>query len=79
MDAVIEHTSELDARGLNCPLPILKTRTALKSLNTGEVLKMISTDAGSANDIIAFCSQTGHGLLSSDHIGDDYIFHIRKN
>ncbi len=78
MDAVIDHTTELDARGLNCPLPVLKTRTALKALSTGDVLKMISSDAGSVNDIEAFCTQTGHGLLSSDQLGDDYIFHIRK-
>ena len=69
---------ELDARGLNCPLPVLKTRGELKSMNTGEVLKMISSDAGSVKDIPAFCNQTGNGLLSSSQEGGDYIFFIRK-
>ena len=69
---------ELDARGLNCPLPVLKARGELNSMNTGEVLKMISSDAGSMNDIPAFCKQTGNGLLSSSKEGGDYIFFIRK-
>ena len=70
---------ELDTTGLNCPLPILKTKKELKAMETGSVLKMVSSDAGSLKDIEAFCSQTGHGLLSSEQAGDSYIFHIRKN
>ena len=70
-------TAELDARGLNCPLPILKTRKQLKSMQTGGVLKVISTDPGSVKDMEAFCNQTGHGLVSSEQQGSDYIFHIR--
>ncbi len=70
---------ELDTTGLNCPLPILKTRKELKLMETGSVLKLVSSDIGSLNDIPAFCSQTGHGLLSSEQAGSSYIFHIRKN
>jgi len=70
---------ELDTIGLNCPLPILKTKKELKSMETGTVLKMISSDAGSLKDMEAFCAQTGHGLLSSQQEGNSYIFHIRKN
>lgn len=70
---------ELDTLGLNCPLPILKTKKELKAMETGSILKMVSSDVGSLKDIEAFCSQTGHGLLSSEQDGDSYIFHIRKN
>ena len=70
---------ELDTIGLNCPLPILKTKKELKSMETGTVLKMVSSDAGSLKDMEAFCSQTGHGLLSSQQEGSSYIFHIQKN
>ncbi|HFC05557.1 MAG TPA: sulfurtransferase TusA family protein [Rhizobiales bacterium] len=70
---------ELDTSGLNCPLPILKTKKELKAMETGSILKMVSSDAGSLKDIEAFCSQTGHGLLSSEQDGSSYIFHIRKN
>jgi len=70
---------ELDTIGLSCPLPILKTKKELKSMETGSVLKMISSDAGSLKDMESFCSQTGHGLLSSEQEGASYIFHIRKN
>lgn len=69
---------ELDTSGLNCPLPILKTRKALKEMATGEVLKLISTDAGSRADIAAFCQQTGNGLLSSAQNDNTYVFHICK-
>ena len=70
---------ELDTTGLNCPLPILKTRKELKSMNTGDVLKMTSSDVGSLKDIEAFCNQTGHGLLSTAQEGNSYVYHIRKN
>ncbi len=75
--SAISATMELDARGLSCPLPILKTRKQLKAMQTGAVLKVISTDPGSENDMAAFCTQTGHGLVSSEKQGPDYIFHIR--
>ena len=74
----MEITDELDASGLNCPLPILKTRQKIKSMATGSVLKVISTDVGSLKDIEAFCRQTGHELLGSEETAGAYLFHIRK-
>lgn len=71
-------TQTLDARGLNCPLPILRTRKALGTLQGGETLELIATDPGSVKDIEAFCKQTGNVLLSSSDDGGDYHFVIRK-
>ncbi|MEA3276980.1 MAG: sulfurtransferase TusA family protein [Pseudomonadota bacterium] len=68
----------LDARGLNCPLPILRTRKAIAGLDSGEVLEVAATDPGSVKDIDSFCRQTGHKLLSSDESGGSYLFRIRK-
>ena len=56
---------ELDARGLNCPLPILKTKKALSDMASGEVLRVIATDPGSVRDFAAFAKQTGHNLVDS--------------
>lgn len=69
----------LDARGLNCPLPILRTRKALNAMNAGQTLQVIATDPGSVKDICAFCQQTGNDLLSSRSEGNDHIFVIRKS
>lgn len=74
----IEIAQTLDARGLNCPLPILRTKKAIAGMNDGEVLEMTSTDPGSLKDIESFCSQTGNELVSSNQAGGDFIFHIRK-
>jgi tRNA 2-thiouridine synthesizing protein A len=68
----------LDARGKNCPLPILEIRKTLKAMETGEVVQMLATDPGSTNDMKAFCGQTGHELLSSEQQGAEYIFMVRK-
>lgn len=73
----VEHV--LDARGLNCPLPILKIRKTLKAMETGAVVQMLATDPGSTNDMKSFCNQTGHELLSSEQQGGDFIFLVRKN
>jgi tRNA 2-thiouridine synthesizing protein A len=69
----------LDATGLNCPLPILKTKKALTKMETGQVLEVISTDAGSVKDMEAFCNQTGNKLISLSEIEGKYIFTIEKN
>lgn len=69
---------ELDARGLNCPLPILKTRKSLADMAAGEVLKVISTDAGSVKDMQAFAKQTGNELLDSHEEGKEYVFFLKK-
>ncbi len=74
----IEITETLDARGLNCPLPILRTRKVIATLNEGEVLEVTATDPGSLKDIESFCNQTGHELLSSNQADGNFIFQIRK-
>lgn len=74
----MEANQTLDARGLNCPLPILRTKKTLNTLKSGDTLKMVSTDPGSLKDIAAFCNQTGNTLLSSQQSGKDFEFYIRK-
>jgi tRNA 2-thiouridine synthesizing protein A len=74
----MDFNKELDARGLNCPLPILKTKKALNELTTGQVLKVVSTDAGSVKDMEAFSKQTGNELLGSQAEGKEYVFYIKK-
>jgi len=69
---------ELDARGLSCPLPILKTKKTLNELASGQVLKVIATDPGSIKDMQAFANQTGNPLLSSTQENKDYVFFLRK-
>jgi tRNA 2-thiouridine synthesizing protein A len=68
----------LDARGLNCPLPILRTRKAINQLNTGEVLEVTATDPGSIKDMASFCEQTGHRLLASNESDSSFVFLIEK-
>ena len=67
----------LDAKGLNCPLPILKAKKALKDVPTGEVLQVLSTDPGSMADFEAFCRTTGNELVESKSEGGVYTFLIR--
>lgn len=68
---------ELDARGLNCPLPILKTKKALTAMQSGQVLKVVATDAGSVRDFAAFAKQTGNELLLQENVGDEFV-HVLK-
>lgn len=68
---------ELDARGLNCPLPILRTKKALNDLQAGQVLKIVATDPGAVKDFQAFCKQTGNELLSQDQGGGEFVFFVR--
>ena len=75
----IEIAQTLDARGLNCPLPILRTKKAIAQIETGQVLEMTATDPGSLKDIESFCAQTGNELLSSSQQGSDFVFQIRKH
>jgi tRNA 2-thiouridine synthesizing protein A len=70
---------KLDARGLNCPLPILKTRKAINLIESGEILEVTSSDPGSVKDMSVFCEQTGHRLVSSNEANDSYIFLIEKS
>ena len=69
---------ELNAEGLNCPLPILKAKKALKGMDSGDVLSIRSTDPGSVADFAAFCTQTGNELMSSNTEGDIYLFDIKR-
>ncbi|PJA24090.1 MAG: preprotein translocase subunit TatC [Alphaproteobacteria bacterium CG_4_10_14_0_2_um_filter_63_37] len=69
---------ELDAKGLNCPLPILRTKKALKDMAVGDVLKIIATDPGAVKDFEAFAKQTGNELLSAEEGGGVYTFFMKK-
>ncbi len=76
MDITPDRT--VDASDLACPMPVIKTKQALDGMKVGEVLKMISTDAGSVSDIKAWTGKTGHELISYKESGDQYVFYIRK-
>ena len=69
----------LDAKGLNCPLPILKAKKALKSLQGGQTLEVLSTDPGSVADFAAFCRTTGNELVEETEEGGVWTYLIRKN
>ncbi len=68
----------LDARGLNCPLPILRTRKALNRLQSGEVIEITASDPGSVKDMASFCNQTGNKLVSSSEADNAFVFLIEK-
>ena len=69
---------EVDTRGLNCPLPILKAKKALNGMQSGQTLRVVSTDAGSVRDFQAFAKQTGNELLAQQNIAGDYIHLMRR-
>ncbi len=69
---------ELNARGLSCPLPIVKTKKALVDMASGQVLKVVSTDSGSVKDMAAFAEQTGNELLSTVEENGEFIFYMKK-
>lgn len=69
---------ELDVRGLACPLPILKTKKSLNEMASGQVLKIVTTDPGSIQDMQAFSTQTGNPLLSSSQADKEYVFFMKK-
>lgn len=75
---IMEFHKELDARGLNCPLPILKAKKALAEMETGQVLKITATDSGSVRDFQAFAKQTGNALLQHTQDGREYTFLMRR-
>jgi tRNA 2-thiouridine synthesizing protein A len=74
----MEFDKEVDASGLNCPLPILRCKKGLSEIEATKILKVISTDPGSVKDFHAFCAQTGHELLQLDHDDNNYTFYIKK-
>lgn len=69
---------ELDCSGMSCPMPILKTKKAVDAMQSGQVLKMISTDPGSLPDMEAWTSKTGHELLGHEKEGDQFTFFVKK-
>ena len=70
--------NELDARGLSCPLPILRTKKSLSAMSPGQVLKVTATDPGSIKDMEAFSRQTGNELLSASEENGEYIFYMKR-
>ncbi len=73
-----DFNEELDARGLNCPLPILRAKKAINGLEVAQTLKIIATDPGSVKDFEAFCKQTGNELVSTTEDGGEFTFFIKK-
>ena len=69
---------ELDTRGLNCPLPILKAKKALAGMQSGELLKVVATDPGSVRDFQAFARQTGNELVEQQTVGEEFIHLLRR-
>lgn len=74
----MEFDKELDAKNLNCPLPILRCKKGLSELNANQVLKIMATDPGAVKDFQAFCKQTGHELLQLDDDAGVLTFYIKK-
>jgi len=69
---------ELDAKGLNCPMPILRTKKAISKLDIGDILKVITTDPGSVKDMESFCNQTGNKLIAVKSNAETFEFEIEK-
>jgi TusA-related sulfurtransferase len=69
---------EVDTRGLSCPLPILRAKKALADMQSGQVLKIVSTDPGSVRDFQAFARQTGNALLGQQTVGKEFLHYLRR-
>ncbi|HET9339937.1 MAG TPA: sulfurtransferase TusA family protein [Casimicrobiaceae bacterium] len=69
---------EVDARGLNCPLPILRAKKALNDMQSGQILKIVATDPGAVKDFQAFCKQTGNELVSQSQAEREYSFYLKR-
>ena len=74
----MEFDKELDARGLNCPLPILRAKKALTDMSSGQVLRIVATDPGSVKDFQAFSKQTGNELLEHSEVNKEFTFFMKK-
>ena len=74
----MQHDKEIDTRGLNCPLPILRAKKALADVQSGQVLKIVATDPGSVRDFETFSKQTGHQLLSHGEANGEFTFLMKK-
>ena len=75
---IVSHDALLDCTGMLCPLPVIKTSKAIKQIEVGEVLKMISTDPGAVPDMDAWTKQTGHEMVDSHQVDDTYVFFFRR-
>ena len=69
---------EIDTRGLNCPLPILKAKKALADMESGQLLRVVATDSGSVRDFQAFAKQTGNELVEQQTVGEEFIHVLRR-
>lgn len=74
-----DFNTELDARGLNCPLPILRTKKSMNGMAAGEILKVVATDPGSVKDMEAYAKQTGNEIVDTAENGGEFTFFIKKN
>jgi TusA-related sulfurtransferase len=77
-EATMEAQKEIDTRGMNCPLPILKAKKALADMSSGDVLKVVATDPGSVRDFQAFARQTGNELLEQTSANDEFVHYLRR-
>ena len=73
-----EFDQDLDVRGLNCPLPIIKARKSINTMDTGQILRVVATDPGSVRDFEAFAKQTGNELLESTEGNGEFTFRLKK-
>jgi len=78
MQTTISSDKEIDTRGLNCPLPILRAKKALSDMTSGQVLKIVATDPGSLRDFRAFAKQTGNELLAQETVNKEFIHFLRR-
>lgn len=74
----MEFDKDLDARGLNCPLPILRAKKALTDMSSGQVLRIVATDPGAVKDFQAFSKQTGNDLLSQSEADKEFVFFLKR-
>jgi len=74
----MDFNKELDTRGLNCPLPILKAKKALADMNSGDILKVVATDPSSMRDFQAFARQTGNELVEQSAANDEFVHYLRR-
>lgn len=70
---------EIDARGLNCPLPLMKAKKAIAEMQAGQVLRVVATDSGSMRDFLTFAKQSGNEMLEQTNIGKEFIHVMRRN
>ena len=77
-DTATPFDREVDARGLNCPLPILRAKKALNDLESGQVLRVVATDPGSQRDFQAFARQTGNELVASEARDKEWVFYLKR-